>query len=270
MTTADEVLAFSRTQLGECEHPMGSNCCKYNDWFGAGCVPWCAVFISWVYFHIDPSLIHNLKTYYSGDFITMGRKYGLEIFTPLPGCIAVMDYGDQGITDHVGLVESISGDYMTLIEGNHNDRVEKVVRRWQGKQSTQFWYIMPKYQSQPPPPPPPEEDKMFGYAISFDPMPKQGDLYIYVAADCWHDLGWATAKTYLCLKNENAGDIDVWGWTTPFSGDPTLAVHLPGRDDESSRVALDLVPMTPQGGFSVTLKSTGPVGASISIIGEKI
>lgn len=151
MATAHDVLNLARAQLGVAENPVGSNSgTPYHAWYGPESEgwQWCAIFVDWVFWHIDPALIHRLKSAYSGDYLTIGRRNNEEISAPVPGAIAVMDYGDGGITDHIGIVESVSGDSMTLIEGNHNNRVERVTRSLGG--STRFWYVLPKYSTPKP------------------------------------------------------------------------------------------------------------------------
>ncbi len=153
MATAQDVLNLARSQLGVSENPLGSNRgTPYHAWFGAYSQgwQWCAIFVCWVFSHVDPALIHGLHSAYSGDYLNSGRGHGEEITAPVPGAIAIMDYGDGGITDHIGIVESVGGGKMVLIEGNHNNRVERVTRQLGG--STRFWYVLPKYSQAKPKP----------------------------------------------------------------------------------------------------------------------
>jgi hypothetical protein len=150
MATVQDVLEYARRLLGIAETPPGSNIVHpILDWYGEQGIQWCAATVAYIFFHVDPALVHGVKSAYSGDYLTAGRRYGEEIPAPAPGAIAIMDYGDGGITDHIGIVESVQGAYMTLIEGNHNNRVERVTRAVSG--STRFWYIMPRYSSTPKP-----------------------------------------------------------------------------------------------------------------------
>jgi hypothetical protein len=45
------MVALARSQLGETEHPFGSNCTKFGAWYKFNCVAWCAIFLSWVVAH---------------------------------------------------------------------------------------------------------------------------------------------------------------------------------------------------------------------------
>ncbi len=177
MATAQDVLNLARSQLGVAENPLGSNSgTPYHAWYGPESQgwQWCAIFVDWVFHHVDPALVHWLKSAYSGDYLAVGRRHGEEIPAPVPGAIAIMDYGDGGITDHIGIVEAVSGGYMTLIEGNHNNRVERVSRAITG--STRFWYVLPKY-SNPIPPKPKQQEAQMALVTSGIPVPTYGAIF---------------------------------------------------------------------------------------------
>jgi len=207
MATATDVLNLARSQLGVSENPPGSNRgTPYHKWYGPESEgwQWCAIFVCWVFQHVDPSLIHGLHSAYSGDYLTTGRRNCEETPRPVPGCIAVMDYGDGGITDHIGIVESVSGNYMTLIEGNHNNRVERVTRALSG--STKFWYIMPPYSAAPK-----EEEDDMALVTSGEPVNSFGGIF-YVgtmggkAWDVWAKAQNPTDKQitarFVCITND--------------------------------------------------------------------
>ncbi len=62
-----------------------------------------------------------------------------DAYVPLPGDIVFYDWQDNGTgdntswSDHVGIVESVSGNYITDIEGNYNDGVGRRVIQINGK-----------------------------------------------------------------------------------------------------------------------------------------
>lgn len=74
--------------------------------------------------------------------------------TPAPGWVVVFDWDLDGIADHIGMVESVSGTQIITIEGNISGGV--VGRR---EMFVGYPYIMgyakPKYQAQPAPAPDP-------------------------------------------------------------------------------------------------------------------
>ncbi|MCK9571415.1 CHAP domain-containing protein [Candidatus Pacearchaeota archaeon] len=153
MTTAQDVLALARAEIGapgSVESPLGSNSgTKYHAWYGGvQGYQWCAIFQSWLFRDF------GFRSYYTGDWINWGVRNGLMVLAPQPGAICVMDrypYLEQGgISDHVGIIESVNGAArtMTLIEGNYNDRVARVTRPLDG--STKYYFILPRYsQAQP-------------------------------------------------------------------------------------------------------------------------
>lgn len=49
MTKREKVLQVAATEKGVKESPAGSNNQKYGAWYGLNGVPWCAIFVSWVF-----------------------------------------------------------------------------------------------------------------------------------------------------------------------------------------------------------------------------
>ena len=81
---------------------------------------------------------------------TMGIWVENDGYKPLPGDIIVYDWDDSGIgentgsPDHVGIVEKISGNTITVIEGNYSNAVKRRSVLVNGKYIR--GYIVPKYQ----------------------------------------------------------------------------------------------------------------------------
>ena len=100
---------------------------KYTD-------SWCATFISALaikcgYTDIIPTECSCQKMIEL--FKTLGRWEENENRTPSPGDIIFYDWGDsgkgdnKGWADHVGIVESVEGSTITVIEGNYSDSVKR-------------------------------------------------------------------------------------------------------------------------------------------------
>lgn len=100
---------------------------KYTD-------SWCATFVSAVaiklgYTGIIPTECSCQKMIES--FKAIGRWIENENRTPNPGDIIFYDWGDNGSgdntgwSDHVGIVEAVSGGQITVIEGNYDDAVKR-------------------------------------------------------------------------------------------------------------------------------------------------
>lgn len=251
MTRADDVLDLARLQLGTAETPPGSNIIHpYGDWFGQQGIQWCAVFVSWVFHQIDPALVHGLKSYYSGDFLTVGRKYGEEvaISEALPGDIVVFDYGDGGITDHIGIIESRRGPTSFFcIEGNHNNRVERVTRI--ASTTCRMWFIHPAYEDAPTA----REENVLYQFLDTDKMdfenvwPERNDYYLITRGKGAVRLTLIPEKTGKPVKrdpyNVNGVDVrnlkDVAAWpASPVKGSYAIV----GECDNKINWALREVP----------------------------
>jgi hypothetical protein len=239
MATAQDVLNLARSQLGVAENPLGSNSgTPYHAWYGSESQgwQWCAIFVDWVFHHIDPALVHGLKSAYSGDFLTVGSRHGEEVPAPIPGAIAIMDYGDGGITDHIGIVEAVSGGYMALIEGNHNNRVERVTRAING--STRFWYILPKYSN------PKQEDDDMGISMSdygvtvdrYSSFTKGKPIYV----DIMNCGGAPLAARILMTPATGGQQILVEGSIANIAPDKHLAVDVAKHFNLPPNLAFDL------------------------------
>lgn len=86
---------------------------------------WCATFVSAVFIKLGmydflecgcPEMIDKFKG--------MGRYYSAS-HTPSAGDIIFYDWNGDGVSDHVGIVENIIGETLTVIEGNKNDSVSR-------------------------------------------------------------------------------------------------------------------------------------------------
>lgn len=164
MPTAQDVLNLARSQLGICENPLGSNSgTPYHAWYGSYCQgwQWCAIFVSWVIWHIDQALFYGLMTAYSGDYLSVGRMHlrGIDISQIAPGDICIWDrppFIPEGITDHIGFVESVTGSTFTTIEGNSGDCVKRNTHDKVQTSSCHYYFVRPNYTSTPKP----QEDDM--------------------------------------------------------------------------------------------------------------
>lgn len=212
MPTAQDVLIQARSLLGIAETPPGSNIVHpILDWFGEQGIQWCAATVAYVFFHVDPALVHNVKSSYSGDYLAAGRKYGEEIHVPAPGAICIMDYATApgGITDHIGVTESVSGSTFVNIEGNHNNRVERVTRHL-GDGNT-YWFILPKYST---PTPKGGKEQMLYEDTS--------DHFRFI--DCFQ----AQNAYWLHVHNPNQIEVTITLLAIPEDGKPGATVPLEG------------------------------------------
>lgn len=121
---------------------------------------WCATFVSAV--AIKCSLTDILPTECGcGQMIVLFQKFGEWIendaYVPSPGDVIFYDWQDSdsgdntGWPDHVGIVETVSGSTITVIEGNKNDAVGR--RTLQVNAKYIRGYGVPKYSGSAAPTP---------------------------------------------------------------------------------------------------------------------
>ena len=127
-------------------------------------IEWCACFISWLAKKLDITNIIPVDMSCNSQiskFKSMGVWHTDRNIQA--GDILYYDWDSSGDADHVGIVEKVSGNALTVIEGNNgnypNDRVRR--REINRNSSLIFGYARPKYRSD-------------GVSISF-PTIRKGD-----------------------------------------------------------------------------------------------
>jgi len=119
---ARTVVSAARGQLGVREDPPGSNRNPYGP-----TAPWCSSFATamWRKAGVDIPLLP-----FTGDVFRWGQRNG-KAYTALsavrPGDVLLFGTGPQSpsTSTHIGIVEKVSGDTVTLIEGNSGDGVRR-------------------------------------------------------------------------------------------------------------------------------------------------
>ena len=113
-------------------------------------IEWCACFISWLaeklkitdIIPVDMSCNSQIKKFKALGVWHTDRNIQ-------SGDILYYDWDNSGDADHVGIVEKVSGNALTVIEGNNgnypNDRVRR--REINCNSSLIFGYARPKYRS---------------------------------------------------------------------------------------------------------------------------
>ena len=124
--TADPtpIVHLAASQIGYSER--SGNRTKFGEWYGLDGNPWCAMFVSWVFWHAGYPLppIRTTKGFaYVPDVVAYAKRTGqwrAPSHVPKPGDLLVFSFG--GIRpDHVGIVESVLPDgRIAAIEGNTN------------------------------------------------------------------------------------------------------------------------------------------------------
>lgn len=129
MATPDEVLTIAAAEIGYDVSADPSTGSKYGRWyaqahgsyFGEAGVPYCAMFVSWVFDQAGQEC-PGLPAAACSVILNGARAAGLVLADKKqaePGDIVIFNWGDGGsTTDHVGLVELNRGSYIQTIEGN--------------------------------------------------------------------------------------------------------------------------------------------------------
>lgn len=121
MTIPTDVLLIASRQIGYKESPPGSNQNKFGVWYSANFQPWCAMFVSYCFYQAGlPLPATTAKGFaYCPYGVQWFRHQGRFDRLPRSGDVVFFDWSDDGIADHVGIVESINSDgSVTTIEGN--------------------------------------------------------------------------------------------------------------------------------------------------------
>jgi cell wall-associated NlpC family hydrolase len=121
--TQEKVKDIARSQLGYHEGPGNSN--KYGP-----AAPWCSSFATWVW---RKAGVNIPITPFTGNVYRWGQQHHLaydshHLNQAKPGDVLLFGTGPQSpsTSTHIGIVESVHGNQVTLIEGNSGDQVRRV------------------------------------------------------------------------------------------------------------------------------------------------
>ena len=127
MATREETLNVARSFLGE-----GPD--RFVRWYPAPLgTPWCAIFQSYVLTATGQPLRYAYVTYMFNAYRNEGRC-STDTRSAQPGDLVAFDYdgGGRNNYDHIAIVESLGrdsgGDFMVCIDGNWQNRVQRVKR----------------------------------------------------------------------------------------------------------------------------------------------
>ena len=123
-----KVIEIARGELGQTENPAGSNLTKYGFWYGVDGVPWCVIFLCWVFDHAGERMAFfgGGKTASCSMLLRWYREQGLtvDVSDIKVGDIVLLNFYGRTSPDHCGLVvethwhKDASLDYFYTIEGN--------------------------------------------------------------------------------------------------------------------------------------------------------
>lgn len=118
MTTAEQVLAVARSQIGTVQARDGSN--PYGRAYGMDRVAWCQQFVHWCFAQAGGSGLIHPKTAYTPTAADHFRRLGRFDRVPRVGDCVFFDWPNDGVDriSHVGLVEAVEDGALVTIEGN--------------------------------------------------------------------------------------------------------------------------------------------------------
>lgn len=141
-----KIIEIAEKEIGYQEQP--TNQTKYGAWFGLNCVPWCGIFVSWVY---AKSGVLIKKGGFLKGFAgcqTFSVKYAdKETKNPQEGDIVLFDWNADKKFDHTGIfVKWINSEMFQCIEGNtsigNNSNGGKVMLRIRIKSQSKFYNLI--------------------------------------------------------------------------------------------------------------------------------
>jgi peptidoglycan hydrolase-like protein with peptidoglycan-binding domain len=125
-TTPERVIARARTQRGYREGPRRDQT-RFGAWYGWNEVPWCAIFVSWVFWHeglpLPATTAKGFASCAAGrDWFRRQGRWRPPTAAAQPGWLAFFDWSADPGLDHVGIViRRLSDGRILTIEGNTSD-----------------------------------------------------------------------------------------------------------------------------------------------------
>ncbi len=122
---SDDIVAVAVSKIGN----VGGE--PYWRWYGFNSrVSWCATFVSWCANecgHLDDGVIPRFAACQAQGILWFkDRELWQEPgYVPVSGDIIFFDWGQDGSSDHVGIVERVEGEVVHTVEGNTSDSVAR-------------------------------------------------------------------------------------------------------------------------------------------------
>lgn len=122
------VIDTARGEIGNHEDPSGSNLTKYGQDYGLNGVPWCVIFLWWVFRKAGEAaaFFAGARTASCGTLLRWYKEQGLTVPVEQvqPGDIVILNFRGSNDTQHCGLVIEVvrypSGriSHIVTVEGN--------------------------------------------------------------------------------------------------------------------------------------------------------
>lgn len=144
--TRERIVLIGNCYLGYREGRNNDNI--FGDWYGIPNQPWCAMFVSYCMNKagVLPNVVKKFAScsigwnWFKSKGQTRNRGY-----IPQKGDIIFFDWNPEkgdGI-DHVGIVNNVNGEYIYILEGNHDDQVN--IYKYHINDARIYGYAVPDY-----------------------------------------------------------------------------------------------------------------------------
>ncbi|CVI67957.1 hypothetical protein BN3660_01048 [Eubacteriaceae bacterium CHKCI004] len=126
-STGESIVVVAMGEIGY--HEGAGNETKYGEYTGTNGMSWCHAFVSWCANEcgfVDMGIFPKTASCEIGRQWFIGhQQYQASdgTYEPKPGDIIYFDYGQEGVSHHVGIVEYTENGVVHTIEGNKNDQV---------------------------------------------------------------------------------------------------------------------------------------------------
>lgn len=145
---AKDIVGVATTQIGYVEG--NNNYTKYGEYYDLPNAAWSALFVTWcaemagVKSDVIPTFSNcelGRKWYVNRELYKENGEY-----IPKTGDIVFYDWNEDGVADHIGIVEGVDGEFLLTIEGNYGDCVAKITDV-EYKSDEILGYATPKYEN---------------------------------------------------------------------------------------------------------------------------
>ena len=124
-TGDDAIVEVAKAELGN----VGGD--KFWKWYGfSSHVDWCAIFCSWCADqcgYIEAGILPKFAVVGDGaSWFKARHRWSGRGYSPKPGDFIFFDFEQDGVLDHVGIVESCDGKTVTTIEGNAGNACKRL------------------------------------------------------------------------------------------------------------------------------------------------
>ena len=124
-TGDDAIVEVAKAEIGN----VGGD--KFWKWYGfSSRVDWCAIFCSWCADqcgYLEAGLLPKFAVVGDGaNWFKTRHRWSGRGYSPKPGDFIFFDFEQDGVLDHVGIVENCDGKVVTTIEGNAGNACKRL------------------------------------------------------------------------------------------------------------------------------------------------